>query len=134
MDNKYYFNRKYLFILSVKLYDCFNIFNYNLKFHCNISKSIKIIQIPSFIFHNPIISTKRTFIRRTLFSPFQYTVQMKIMIALTFNRYALITWHFASRARRFKCKLANSAWLGVLDIPFPCGYSLPAVYFDFHFD
>lgn len=59
-------------------------------------------------------------------------MKMKIMITLTLNRNTLVTGHLAGRAGRLEGELADGAGFGVLDVPFPGCYGLPAVYFYFH--
>jgi len=49
------------------------------------------------VFSHPFFTTKRAVFRVSLLSPFENTVQMKVMSALSLNRYAVITWHLASR-------------------------------------
>lgn len=84
------------------------------------------------IFDNPLLPSEGTIFRRAFFSPFEDTVKMEMMQALSLDGHAIITWHFASRAGRFKGKLADCAALFSLNIPFPGGNCIPCVDFDLH--
>ena len=84
------------------------------------------------ILDDPFFAAEGTVFGRTFFCPLEDTVEMEVVVTLSFNGNAIISRHFAAGAGRFEGKLANSTGISTLNIPFPGGNCMPAIYLDLH--
>jgi hypothetical protein len=70
---------------------------------------------------------QRTLITGPLLRPLNNTVQVEVMLALPLNRHAVVSGHFAARARRLEGELADRAqFLLGGDVPHPRCDRVPA--------